>query len=165
MLYFAFGSNLDPDQIRERCPGHRIVGLAALHDYRMVFPLFSELWGGGGAGVQLHHGDIVWGVAYDLTDADLSSLDRFEGYRGPGDQHNIYDRPLVTVELTRPDDGSVPRRLRAFTYVARFSNPSPPTRRYLDTILRGARHHRLPEEYISKLSKTPVLPEPTEANP
>ena len=165
MLYFAFGSNLDPDQIRERCPGYRRVGLAALHDYRLVFPLYSELWGGGGASVQLHHGDVVWGCVYDLTDDDLARLDGFEGYRGPGDQHNIYERQLVTVELTRPDDDSVPRRLRAFTYVARFSNPSPPTRRYLDAILKGARHHGLPDEYVAKLGKTSVLAESTETNP
>lgn len=164
MFYFAFGSNLDPDQIRERCPAHRTVGLAALHDYRLIFPLYSERWGGGGASVQLHHGDIVWGVVYDLTEEDLAALDGFEGYRGPGDQHNIYERQVVTVELTRPDDGSVPRRLRAFAYMAHFSNPSPPTRRYLDTILRGARHHRLPEEYVAKLDKIAVQAEPTGAS-
>jgi hypothetical protein len=42
-------------------------------------------------------------------------------------------------------------------YVAQPANPSPPSRRYLDAVLKGARHHRLPEEYIAKLAATPVL--------
>ena len=58
------------------------------------------------------------------------------------------------MDVVRPDDGSVPRRVRAATYVARPSNPQPPSRRYMDAILRGAAHHRLPEDYIEALRKT-----------
>jgi gamma-glutamylcyclotransferase (GGCT)/AIG2-like uncharacterized protein YtfP len=159
MLYFAYASNLDPEQMRVRCPGHRVVGLAALHDHRLVFPLYSQRWGGGVASVQLAHGQTVWGVVHELSETDLAALDGFEGFRGPGDPHSLYDREQVTVELTRPDDGSVPRRLRACTYVARPSNPSPPSRRYLDTILRGARHHRLSAEYVAHLGAIPTAPE------
>jgi hypothetical protein len=160
MLYFAFGSNLDPDQMGSRCPGAKVVGLAVLRDHRIGFPLYANSWGCGVASIQLAHGSNVWGVLLELTDEDMAALDGYEGYRGPGDQHNVYDREQVTVELVRPDDGSIPRRVRAAAYVARPSNPSPPSRRYLDTILRGARHHRLPEEYIAKLAAIPVAPEP-----
>ncbi len=160
MLYFAYGSNLDPNQMRERCPDHRVVGLAALHEHRLVFPVFSNNWGGGVSSIQPHHGETIWGILYELSEADLASADRYEGFRAPGDQHNLYDRDHVTVELVRPDDGSVPRRVRAWAYFARPSNPSPPSQRYLDVVLRGARHHRLPEEYIARLSATHVAPEP-----
>jgi gamma-glutamylcyclotransferase (GGCT)/AIG2-like uncharacterized protein YtfP len=161
MLYFAFGSNLDPEQMQSRCPGGIVVGLAALRDHRLAFPLYSNAWGCGVSSIQPAHGDTVWGMLYELTEAHIASLDRFEEFRGPGDQHNVYDREQVTVELVRPDDGSIPRRVRAWTYVARPSNPSPPSRRYLDAILRGARHHRLPEEYIAKLAAVAVAPEPS----
>ncbi len=159
MLYFAYGSNLDPEQMRERCPGHRVVGLAVLHDQRMAFPRFSQRWGGGVAGLVPAHGEQVYGVVHDLTETDLAALDRCEGYRGPGDQHNDCDRELLTVEIVRPDDGSVPRRVRACAYIARPSNPQPPSRRYLEAILRGARHHRLPEEYVEKLAALGVMEE------
>lgn len=158
MLYFAYGSNLDPVQMSSRCTGSRTVGLAALHDHRLAFPLHSDAWGGGVAGVQPAHGAVVWGELYDLTADDLAALDGYEGFRGSGDQHNVYDRDQVTVDLVRPDDGSFPRRVRAWTYVPRPANPTPPSRRYLDTILRGARHHRLPEEYIEALAKVETLP-------
>jgi gamma-glutamylcyclotransferase (GGCT)/AIG2-like uncharacterized protein YtfP len=160
MLYFAYASNLDPDQMRERCPSHRVVGLAALHEHQLFFPRYSQGWGGGVASVQPHHGGTVWGIVYDLSEEELQKLDACEGFRSAEDQHkNDYDRQVLTVELTRPDDASVPRRLRVFVYVAHPSNPKPPSRRYLDAILKGAQHHRLPEEYIAKLAKTPVLAE------
>ncbi|MEK7331485.1 MAG: gamma-glutamylcyclotransferase family protein [Candidatus Eisenbacteria bacterium] len=161
MLYFAYGSNLDPDQMRTRCPESRVVGLAALPDHRLTFPLHSEGWGGGAAGASHAHGSTVWGVLYELSESDLASLDRYEGWKGPGDHHNLYDRDLVTVVLTRADDGSVPRRVRATTYFARTLNPTPPSRRYLDTILKGARHHRLPPEYIEWLESLEVASEAT----
>jgi len=76
---------------------------------------------------------------------------------GPGNQHNLYDRESTSVQLVRADDDSFPRRLRVWIYVARQANPSPPSRRYLDAVVRGARAHRLPEEYITKLAATPVV--------
>lgn len=156
MLYFAYGSNLNPDQMRHRCPAHKVVGMAALHEHRLAFPLTSHDWGGGVAGVVPAHGSTVWGIVYELSDEDLASLDRYEGYRGAGDQHNLYDREGVFVELTRPEDGSIPRRVRAACYFARPSNPAAPSRRYLDAILAGARHHRLPDEYVAALAALPA---------
>src|SRR5262249_49781979 len=159
MLYFAYGSNLDPEQMQSRCPGYSVVGLGALRDYRLAFPLYSNHWQGGVSSIQLAHGGPGWGVLYELTEEHLKTLDGYEEFRGQGDQHNVYDRDQVSVELTRPDDGSFPRRVRAWTYIARPAKPSPPSRRYLDTILRGARHHRLPEEHIPKLTAVPAAPE------
>lgn len=157
MLYFAYGSNLDPEQMKTLCPGHSVVGLAVLHDHRLGFPLFSNQWEGGVAGLLHAHGEKVWGVLYEVTESDLAALDTYEGWKGPGNQHNLYEREVVTVELVRPEDGSAPRRVRATTYYPRVSNPSPPSRRYLDALLRGAQHHRLPEEYVEWLGTIAVV--------
>jgi len=165
MLYFAFGSNLDPDQMRVRCPAHRVIGVAVLRDHKLVFPIFSTGWGGGVASLQLSHGNDVWGVLYDLGDEDLRALDRYEGFRGPGDPHNLYEREPVWVELVRPEDGSVPRRVKAAAYLAHTANPSPPSRRYLDAVIKGARAHRLPDDYIAVLMKLPVLAEESKPEP
>lgn len=159
MLCFTYASFMDPELMNRRCPGNRVVGLAALKEYRLVFPLYSNDWAGGVGSVQPHHGDTVWGVLYDLDDSHVRVLDEVSGYRGPGDEHNVYDREHVTVELVRPDDGSFPRRVRADVYVARPSNASPPSRVYLDTCLRGATHHRLPEDYVAALAAIPVARE------
>ena len=75
MFYFAYGSNLDPDQMLLRCPDHVVVGLAELRDHRLVFPLTSHDWGGGVASVGVAHGSTVWGMVYDLSEADLTTTD------------------------------------------------------------------------------------------
>src|SRR5438876_8293776 len=36
MLYFAYGSDLDPEEMKVCCPGHAVVGLAVLHDHRLA---------------------------------------------------------------------------------------------------------------------------------
>ncbi len=162
MLYFAFASNMDPVQMRHRCPDAQVVGLAALHDHRLGFPRWSDDWAGGVASPQLAHGETLWGVLYEVSEADLRGADAYEGFRGPGDQHNAYDRESVWVELVRADDGSVPRRVRAQIYLARPANPAPPSRRYLDAIVRGARAHRLPDEYLEKLARIPAAEAPVE---
>jgi gamma-glutamylcyclotransferase (GGCT)/AIG2-like uncharacterized protein YtfP len=157
MHYFSYGSNLDPQQMSLRCPGATVVGLGELRDHRLTFPLTSHDWGGGVASVGVAHGESVWGVVYELTDEHMAALDRYEQFVGPGDQHNLYDRETTSVQLVRADDGSFPRRLRPWIYLARSANPARPSRRYLDTVLAGAHHHRLPEEYVAKLAATPVL--------
>ena len=119
MLYFAYGSNLDSEQMKRRCPQMVPVGLAALRDHRLAFPRTSRDWGGGVASPVLAHGHDLWGYVYDLDDEDVAALDRYEGWHGSGHPENGYDRETVTVDLVRPDDGSVPRRVRALTYVAR----------------------------------------------
>ena len=159
MLYFAYASNLDPALMGSVAPAHRIVGLASLADHRLAVTRFSPDWGGGLASPQLAHGQTLWGVVYDLSDEDMSGLDEKEGFRAAGDQHNICDRDITTVDLVRPDDGSIPRRLRPWVFVPRPSNPTPPSRRYLDAILAGARHHHLPEEYIARLAQIEVAAE------
>jgi hypothetical protein len=163
MLYFAFGSNLDPEQMRQRCPAHRQIGVAVLRDHKLVFPIFSESWDGGVASLQLSHGNDVWGVLHELGEEDLRALDACEGFRGPGDPHNLYERQHVWVELVRPEDGSVPRRVKAEAYLAHTANPSAPSRRYMEAVQRGARAHKLPDDYIAVLAKIPVLPEEPES--
>jgi hypothetical protein len=160
MHYFAYGSNLEPQQMRRRCPDHTVVGLAELREHKLVFPLTSHDWGGGVASVGVAHAQSVWGMVFDLSESDLVSLDRYEGYVGPDDQHNLYDRATVPVQLVRADDGSFARRLRPLIYLARAANPSPPSRRYMAAIVAGARHHKLPSEYIAKLLSIPVVDEP-----
>lgn len=156
MLYFAYGSNMEPEQMQARCPGHKVVGLAELRDHRLTFPLTSHSWGGGVASIAVAHTESVWGVVYELTDEHFAALDRYEGYRGPGNDHNLYDRETVAVHLTRADDGSFPRKLHALVYVARTANPGPPSQRYLDALVRGAKHHKLPADYLARLKATPT---------
>ncbi|MEL7544161.1 MAG: gamma-glutamylcyclotransferase family protein, partial [Pseudomonadota bacterium] len=74
-LYFAFGSNLHPAQMQERCPGARAVSIAQLADY--AFSLTPR----GGANIVPRTGAIVWGVLWRCTPHHFATLDAYEGVR------------------------------------------------------------------------------------
>ncbi len=79
MLYFAYGSNMDWAQMRERCPSARFVGVARLPDHRLAFTRESVHWGSGVADALRESGRKLWGVVYEITDSDVGRLDRSEG--------------------------------------------------------------------------------------
>jgi gamma-glutamylcyclotransferase (GGCT)/AIG2-like uncharacterized protein YtfP len=80
MLYFAYGSNLDDDQMRSRCANARIVSRAMLPNHVLAFGGFSQRWGGAVASVVRAKGEHVEGLLYELDGVDLRTLDRFEGH-------------------------------------------------------------------------------------
>jgi len=51
LLYFAYGSNLDADQMRERCPGGLVRFRARLQAYQLGFTHYSARWRGGAGGL------------------------------------------------------------------------------------------------------------------
>src|SRR5207247_4909541 len=80
MFYFAYGSNMDWDQMKGRCPSARIVGVAELRDYRLAFTRRSLKRGCGVCDVVLDSGKAVWGAVFHIDDADVVWLDIEEGY-------------------------------------------------------------------------------------
>ena len=63
MFYFAYGSNMHPGQMRNRCPGCSFGAAARLRDYQLAFSRPWAAWGGGGvADIQPSPGSIVEGV-------------------------------------------------------------------------------------------------------
>jgi len=79
-LYFAYGSNLDPDQMRERCPEARLLGAATLPHHRIAFAGYSHARDGAVATVLPEREVTTPGLLYRLTMGDLDQLDRFEGH-------------------------------------------------------------------------------------
>ena len=140
MLYFAYGSNMHPGQMRKRCPGGAFVATARLRDHRVAFTRPWDAWGGGGvADIQPAPGSIVEGVVWDITEAHQKALDEYEEYP------RAYTRKDVTVETF---DGPT---LTAFAYVARPGGTHRPRRRYLRQLIEGAREHGLSPGYVAFL--------------
>jgi len=145
--YFAFGSNLDLEQMSRRCPGSRTIGTAVLTDHRLTFPLYCDFWEGAVASVEPAPGRHVEGGLYELTDDDLAALDEYEDVEG-GD----YRRQRVTVYAA---DG---QWRESWTYIA---NPDPtpppgPSPSYRDALIRGAHQHGLSRHYIDMLRQITV---------
>lgn len=145
MLYFAYGSNMHPGQMAERCPGCAFIATARLKDHQLTFSRFWGAWGGGGvADIQPAPGSVVEGVVWEITESHRQSLDDYEDYP------TSYWRKDVAVEI--PDG----RMLTAFAYVARPTGVYRPARRYLVEILEGARAHKLSQGYIARLEAIPT---------
>jgi gamma-glutamylcyclotransferase len=149
MLYFAYGSNMNWQQMKERCPSARFAGVALLPDHKLAFTRKSINRGCGVADAVPEHGQKMWGVVYEVGDVDVAKLDTSEGYR-PGRQKNSYFRSECNVLL----NGDNRQPLTVFTY---FGDPQPnpplPNLDYKNLILSGARHWHLPVEYVRQLEE------------
>jgi hypothetical protein len=149
VVYFAFGSNMDPAQIRARCPSHRVLGVAYLQDHALCFPRRSPMRGCATAGLVTAEGDGVWGVLCALDETEMDALHEAEGY--------VPDRPdhenrhlLVGAEVRHGGPGG--DVVTAFLYRAQPDGSSVlPSEDYIRHLISGAEHHGLPVAYIRAL--------------
>ncbi|MGH3496141.1 MAG: gamma-glutamylcyclotransferase family protein [Nocardioidaceae bacterium] len=78
-LYAAYGSNLDPARMRERCPASPLQGTGWLTGWRLTFGGEEHGWDGALATVVEDPFEQVFVALYDITDADVALLDAWEG--------------------------------------------------------------------------------------
>ena len=147
MNYFAYGSNMDGDRLRERGVSFSRRQRAVLEGYRLVFNKRSSRNPREGyANIVEDEGCVVEGILYEIADEDIEKLDRYEGYP----QH--YDRQKVKVRL---QSGDV---TEAAVYIARQEMTAEglkPSREYLSHLLKGC--DLLSKEYCKKLRNTQTL--------
>jgi len=125
-LYFAFGSNLNAQQMRQRCPSAQAIDTAWLPGEKLVFRSYSDRWGGGVASIVPGAGrlpGIVWAISSD----DLAHLDACEGHP------HAYLRERVHVQ---GQDGSQVIH-SCWTYRLPGGALNPPSQRYL-AVIRNA---------------------------
>ena len=129
MYYFAYGSNLNQKQMKERCPDSKPLFTAVLPNYKLVFVGWSRQWRGGVASIKSFRGERVRGAIYEVTEACLQRLDRYE---------SGYNRLKVTVV------GEDDEPIEAITYVktGRLEDATP-SKEYLAIIQQGLRDWRL----------------------
>jgi phage replication-related protein YjqB (UPF0714/DUF867 family) len=132
--YFAYGSNLCVRQMARRCPDAANPRRAVLADHDW---LINQR---GVATVEPFDGTRVHGVVWELSDHDLAALDSAEGVP------LRYRRDQMTVQT---EDGFAD----AWVYIDHRVNPGPPRPGYLDGIIDGALHHRLPQGWIDFLRR------------
>ena len=76
--YFAYGSNMNLEQMKYRCPAAEVVENVRLEDYRLAFR--GRAPGNGVATVLPEKGSCVEGVLWKITEACEKSLDFYEGF-------------------------------------------------------------------------------------
>ena len=137
-LYFAYGSNLDARQMRERCPSSLPLCRARLQDHSLDFTYYSTRWSGGAADVVPQLTEVVWGVVYQLDAHEIALLDRYE---------LGYDR----VSLDVVDDRA--RIHRVTSYTVREKGKFAPSDVYLQKLLTWGQRWRFPSAYLEKLGR------------
>ena len=94
-LYFAYGSNINLDQMAYRCPDAEVVGPVTLEGWELLFR------GSGVATIGQKDGSTVHGLLWQLTPDCERSLDRYEGYP------HLYGKEPVTVRVAQGQEFTV----------------------------------------------------------
>tara|TARA_Y100000588_G_scaffold333601_1_gene372594 strand:- start:218 stop:658 length:441 start_codon:yes stop_codon:yes gene_type:complete len=133
--YFAYGSNMNLDQMAMRCPGARLLGLVRKPGWRYVV-------NGRGYVTALDDPDTeTLGCLWELSDEHWGALDRYEGVAG-----GFYQRLDCEV---RSLDSEEP--VPAIAYRAADETLGVPSATYADVVIEGARQIGLPEPYLAFL--------------
>jgi gamma-glutamylcyclotransferase (GGCT)/AIG2-like uncharacterized protein YtfP len=148
MHYFAYGSNMSSERLRRRVPSAQPIGHAELPAHRLHFHKPGR---DGSAKCDIavpgRTTDIsVWGVVFRI---DLDHKPRLDAAE---DLHRGYGIKDVAVRLSEG------RWLKAFTYYAlQIDTRLRPYSWYREHVLRGAREHGLPADYVAMIEAIDCL--------
>ncbi|MGY6250398.1 gamma-glutamylcyclotransferase family protein [Bosea thiooxidans] len=134
-LYFAYGLNMDPVGMAERCPHSRPLGPARLPRHRFIVTR------DGYASAIRDPREAVHGVLWDCSLADIRLLDKFEDIAS-----GLYvkiNQPVIVPGGAK----------RALIYIGRSGEPGKPKPGYMETVILGAKYFRLPEAYVADLNR------------
>lgn len=132
MLYVAYGSNMNLEQMAYRCPNSKVVGNGELHGWKLVFNVHADI-------IRGKKNDIVPVVVWDIgSDRDWRMLDRYEGYP------SYYVKETVNVIR---ENG---RKEKAIVYVMADDRKGicPPASNYFNCIFNGYLDHGIDVNYL-----------------
>ncbi len=149
--YFAYGSNLSKEQMKNR--GITIIDaeIAELPEWKLAFTIYSETWKGGVGDIIPDPEKKVEGIVYTIPKQDLKNLDHYEGRKVEDDlEVGMYRRQYLPVKKA---DGwkTVLTYLVNRTIEYKSTVDIKPSRDYLETIISGAEQHELSEGYLDLL--------------
>jgi gamma-glutamylcyclotransferase (GGCT)/AIG2-like uncharacterized protein YtfP len=142
-LYAAYGSNMDPAQMAERCPHSPQAGTGWLDGWRLTFGGEDLGWEGALATVVEESGSRVFVVLYEMSDRDEQSLDQWDGAT-----LGYYTKLKVRVSTL---DGDV----LAWLYVLDAYEGGLPSARYLGIMADAAEAAVAPDDYVGWLRTRP----------
>ncbi|MDL2317935.1 gamma-glutamylcyclotransferase [Eubacteriales bacterium OttesenSCG-928-A19] len=121
MIYIAYGSNMNTDQMAHRCPEAKLLGTGRLLGYRLSFYVHATVERSRAKGAYVPVA--VW----EITQADEERLDRYEGFP------NYYTKEDRLIQM---DDGTT---LDGMVYIMKLKRGGLPTGQYYHGILSAYR--------------------------
>ena len=142
-LYAAYGSNMNPAQMAERCPHSPLQGTGWLEGWRLTFGGEDIGWEGALGTVVEEAGQRVFVALYDIAPADEQELDQWDGAA-----LDYYRKATVRVSTL---DGDVV----AWLYVLNAYEGGLPGARYLGIMAEAAEVAGAPLDYVKALRERP----------
>lgn len=122
--YIAYGSNLNVQQMRYRCPGARVVGTSVIKDYQLLYKGSKT---GSYLTIEKKKGGIVPVAVWEVSERNEKSLDAYEGYP------SFYYKTEMKLQL----DGTK-RKVNAFVYIMHEDRKlGVPSQTYINTCRFG----------------------------
>ena len=137
MLYAAYGSNLDPQQMADRCPHSPLRGTGWISGWRLTFG--GEGWDGALPTVVEEELSQVFVALYDVTTSDESALDQWESATT-----GLYRKVRVRVATL---DGEQ----TAWVYVLNDFEGGIPSAMTLGILADAAEAAGAPDDYVAEL--------------
>ena len=134
-LYFAYGSNMDRDGMRRRCPDARTVGTATLAGWRLL------VTADGYVSIVRRGGTRVHGVLWRLAPGEIAALDNYEAVAA-----GLYRRRVLPVR-------SSGRQIPAQVYIGRTAAPGRPRPGHVPLVIAAARSWNFPPGYLAALQR------------
>lgn len=134
IAYFAYGSNLDRDGMRRRCPHAVPVGQGSLGQHRFF------IMASGYASVRPERDAVVYGLLWTIPDADLPALDAYEEV-----DNGLYRKTHVPISR---DGGAI---VDSLIYIGQCTGAGQPRDGYMEAVIAAAASNDLPEPYQAEL--------------
>ena len=132
MLYVAYGSNMNLEQMNYRCPNSYVVGNGKLNKWRLIFNIHADVV------YTDNNEDYVPVVVWNIADNDWNRLDMYEGFP------SYYVKQIVDVIL---DNGEIEK---AIVYVMAENRKGicPPYENYFNGIKIGYIENGIDVKYL-----------------
>jgi gamma-glutamylcyclotransferase (GGCT)/AIG2-like uncharacterized protein YtfP len=144
-LYAAYGGNMDPALMAERCPHSPQHGTGWLEGWRLTFGGEDIGWEGPLATVVEDVAERVFVVLYEISHLDERSLDRWDGVT-----LGYFRKIRVRVETLDGDAA-------AWLYVLNAYEGGLPSERYLGMLADAAEKAGAPADYVDDLRGRPSV--------
>ena len=121
MLYFAYGSNLNHIQMKDRCIGAKYIKKYTLNGYKLCFSHKTNLSIYGHANIIKNKKSKVYGALWNINKKDEKELDWYEGV-----DYNYYQKEYFTINGKK-----------VLVYIQNIYYLKKPNSTYLHTIIEG----------------------------
>jgi hypothetical protein len=140
-LYAAYGTNLDPGRMSERCPHSPLRNTGWLTGWRLTFGGEEHGWDGALATIVEDPIEQVYVAIYDVTPEDESQLDRWDSA-----DTGLYRKTRVRVSTLSGE-------LVVWAYVLDAYEGGLPSASYLGVLADAAEAADAPVDYVAALRR------------